>query len=113
MNVMIIFGGALVLVGIYLIIQAVKMKKTNELAGNIVLTEEDVLKCKDKKGFIEYIYGREVVTGATVIAIGIALIVKELLPALSVIANGVILIALVIILLFFNSLKDARNRFLY
>lgn len=113
MNAMIIFGGALIIIGIYLIIQAVKMKSTNEIAGNIVLSEEDVLKCKDKKGFISYIYGREVVTGVAVIVIGIALIVKELVATLTLVANGVIIVALVIILLFFNSLKEARSRFLY
>lgn len=113
MNVMIIFGGALVLVGIYLIIQAVKMKKTNELAGNIVLSEEDVMKCKDKKGFISYIYGREVVTGIAVIIIGIALIIKEVVTISAIITDGVIIVALIIILLFFNSLKEARNKFLY
>lgn len=113
MNVMIIFGCALVIIGFYLILQAVKMKKTNEIAGNIVLSEEDVLKCKDKKGFISYIYGREVLTGVAVIVIGLALIVKELISTAKLPANVVIVIALIIILLFFNSLKEARNRFLY
>ena len=113
MNVMIIFGGALILVGIYLILQTVKMKNTNEIAGNIVLSEEEVMKCKDKKGFISYIYAREVITGVAVIMIGIALIVKELGLITTIIADGVIIAALIIILLFFNSLKEARNRFLY
>lgn len=113
MNVMIIFGAALILVGSYLIIQAVKMKKTNEIAGNIVLSEEDILKCKDKKGFISYIYGREVVTGVAVIVIGIALIIKELVVIAALVADGVIIISLIIILSFFNSLKEARTRFLY
>lgn len=113
MNVMIIFGGALILVGIYLILQAVKMKNTNEIAGNIVLSEEEVMKCKDKKGFIGYIYAREVITGVAVIMIGIALIIKELSIITAIIVDGVIIAALIIILLFFNSLKEARNRFLY
>ena len=113
MNAMVIFGVALVFVGSYLVSQAAKMKKTNDVAGNIVLSEEDVLKCKDKKGFIEYIYFREVLTGIAVIGIGISLVVKELVASAVIVANGVISVALVIILYFFYSLKEARNKYLY
>ena len=113
MNTMLIFGAALVLVGIYLVGQAIKMKKTNEIAGNIVLTEEDVLKCKDKNGFIQYIYGREVLTGIAVIVIGITLVIKELVEVAKLFTNGIIFVALIIIVCFFYSLKEARSKFLY
>ena len=113
MNVMIIFGVALIFIGIYLLAQAMKMKKRNELVGNVILSEEEVLKCKDKTGFINFIYGKEVITGAAVMVLGIALAVKEMFAAATIACNVVIILGLLVILWFFNSLREARSRFLY
>ena len=52
-------------------------------------------------------------TGIAVIGIGISLVVKELVASAVIVANGVISVALVIILYFFYSLKEARNKYLY
>lgn len=113
MNVMIIFGVMLVFVGIYLITQAMKMKKLNELAGNVILSDEEVIKCKDKAGFISYVYEKEVFTGAAICVLGIALAVKELVAAATIICNVVIVLGIIVILWFFNVLREARSKFLY
>lgn len=113
MNVMIIFGAAIIFIGIYFIAQAAKMKKSNELTGNAILAEEDVRRCKDKTGFITYIYGREVITGIAVMVMGAALMIKELVSEAAIVSNIVIVAALVVVLWFFYSLSEARKRFLY
>ena len=113
MNTMVLFGAAMVLIGIYLLIQAVKMKKSNEIVGNPILADEDARKCKDKAGFITFIYGQEMACGIAVIIIGMALLAKELLTGVDAVANVVILLALLVVLFFLYSLSEARKRFLF
>lgn len=113
MNVMIIFGAAMIFIGMYLMVQAVKMKKRGELIGNPILAEEEAGRCKDKEGFIAYIYRRELLTGMAVMIMGAAVIIKELAEATVLAANLVIFAALLVVLWFFYSLSEARSTFLY
>lgn len=113
MNVMIIFGAAIIFIGIYLIVQAVKMKNSKELIGNPILAEEDARKCKDKTGFITYIFGREVAAGIAVIILGVALVAKELFAGAAMIANIVIVLTLLVVLFFLYALGEARKKYLY
>ena len=113
MNVMILFGAAIFFIGIYLIVQAVKMNNSKELIGNPILADEDARKCKDKNGFITYIYGREVAAGIAVMILGAALIIREIVVEAVVIANIVIVITLLVVLFFLYTLGEARKKFLY
>lgn len=89
------------------------MRKSNDIKGNPILAEEDVLKCKDKKGFISYIYSREVAAGVAVMIIGVALILKELIEGMHAIANAVIIPALLVIMFFLYALGEAKKKFMY
>lgn len=112
MNVMIILGAAIVFIGIYLIAQAVKMKKSNEIIGSAILAEEEAKKCKNKEGFITYMYGREVITGVALLIMGAAVVVKELVENAEIISNVVIIVMLLVVLWFFNCLREARSAYL-
>lgn len=113
MNTMIIFGVAIFFIGIYLMIQAVKMKKSGELVGNPILVEEEAKKCKNKAEFIAQIYGQEVAAGIAVMVIGVALVCKELISGIAMIANIVMVLALLVVLCFLYILGEAKKRFLY
>ena len=54
--------------GVYLIYTAVMMKRTGEIkAGVIVSKEMDVDKMKDKKGFINYMFGKVLLAGVLIV----------------------------------------------
>ena len=90
MKVMAIFGAAMLLVGVYLIFAGFFMKRKNEI-GTIILAEEEVKKCTDKKGFIAFMYWREILVGGAYIGV---------------------IVGIVALLWFFYSLKKARELFL-
>ena len=77
MKVMAIFGAAMLLVGVYLIFAGFFMKRKNEI-GTIILAEEEVKKCTDKKGFIAFMYWREILVGGAIILLGLAEIANVL-----------------------------------
>ena len=54
--------------GVYLIYIAVVMKKTGEIKTGVIVSKEmDVNKMKDKKGFIDYMFGRVLLAGALIV----------------------------------------------
>lgn len=67
-----IFADILVLcVGIYLLITGIRMLVTGDI-GTTVLAEEEVKKCKDKKGFVRYMAPRLVFFSAVLFLLGVA-----------------------------------------
>lgn len=85
--------------GIYLIYTAVMMKRTGEIKSGVLVSKEvDVNQIRDKKGFIEYMYGKVLVIGILAVALGAGSIVNTNLngPAyLSLIGIGAYLAVLV------------------
>ncbi len=69
MDYIVIFDVIVAALGLYLIAAAYKMKKTGE--PNAVLAgSEEVLKCRDKKGFVGAIYGQTFFFGFVCLAFG-------------------------------------------
>lgn len=67
MNMMVLFDVIIGALGIYLLVSAFKMKKTG-IISPIIVNPDEIVKCKDSKGFIQKIFPSTVVFG--VIAIG-------------------------------------------
>ena len=112
MNVMLIFDVVIIALGVYMILQALGMKKKGEISSAIV-TPEEIMKCKDKNGFVQYIYGKEVVFGIVIILAGILGIVNEQIFSLGVlnyVSGGMFL---VFFFWFQRSLRIAREKFFY
>ena len=111
MKVMAIFGAAMLLVGVYLIFAGFFMKRKNEI-GTIILAEEEVKKCTDKKGFIAFMYWREILVGGAIILLGLAEIANDLFEDVGSIPYIGVIAGIVALLWFFYSLKKARELFL-
>lgn len=111
MKVMAIFGTAILLVGVYMIVAGYHMKKNKEI-GTVILALEERKKCKDENGFISYIYWREIVVGVAVILLGIAEIANDLLDEAGILPYIGVVIGIIALLWFFYSIKRARELFL-
>lgn len=64
--------------GVYLIYSAVNAKKKGNIAANVMLSkdvnENDI---KDKKGFIDYMYGKILLAGVMIIAASVIHLVND------------------------------------
>lgn len=111
MDVMTIFDAVITIFGLYMIGAAVKMKKTGEISS-AVITAEEIRKCKDKKGFIAFIYWKEAVFGALIVLVGILGIINDQVVSLGAFNIVEMLVFLAAFLWFQSQLRKARERFL-
>lgn len=111
MGVMIIFHIVIVAVGLYMAAAGLKMKKTGEISP-LLLAEEELKKCKNKKGFISYIYWKEAVLGAVMIVVGLLGLINELLTELGKFKYVELLVFLAVFFWFWRELGAARDRYL-
>ena len=108
---MTIFGAVIILIGIYMIFAGFSMKKKHEI-GTMILAEEEVKKCKDKEGFIAYMYWREIIVGGATILLGGAEIASDLLEDSGIIPYIGVIVGIAALLWFFYSLKKARDLYI-
>lgn len=111
MDVMTIFDAVITIFGVYMIGAAFKMKKTGEISS-AVITAEEIRKCKDKKGFIAFIYWKEALFGALIVLVGILGIINDQVVSLGAFNIVEMLVFLAAFLWFQSQLRRARERFL-
>ena len=76
MDVMLVFNVVVALFGAYMIWSALQMKKSGKI-NSMVLAQEELKKVKDTKGFIEFLYWREMLFGALVLIVGVLGVLNE------------------------------------
>lgn len=76
MDVMLIFDVVIAIFGVYMIAAALKMKKTGKISS-AVITAEEIARCRKTKEFIAFIYWKEAVFGALIIAVGVLGIIND------------------------------------
>ena len=112
MDVMMIFDVVMIGIGIYMISAGLTMRKENVIS-QILLAEEELIKCKDTEGFITYIYWREVVMGMALILYGIIGLLDKFIFKMGGILDYVpIILLLIVFFWFYSGLQTARKRFL-
>ena len=98
MDVMLIFDVVIAIFGVYMIAAALKMKKT--------------ARCRKTKEFIAFIYWKEAVFGALIIAVGVLGIINDKVVSLGAFNVVELLIFLAAFLWFQSQLRKAREQFL-
>lgn len=111
MSVMIVFHIVVTAVGLYMTAAGLKMKKTGEISP-LLLAEEELKKCKNKKGFISYIYWKEMVLGVVMAAVGLFGLVNELLMELGNLKYVELVVFLAVFFWFWRELGAAREKYL-
>ena len=104
MDVMLVFDAVVALFGAYMIGSALHMKKSGRI-NSMVLAQEELKKVKDTKGFIEFLYWREMLFGALVLIVGFLGVLKASILE--------VIIFLAAFIWFQNSLAKAREKFLH
>ena len=107
MDVMLIFDVVIAIFGVYMIGAALKMKKTGKISS-----AEEIARCRKTKEFIAFIYWKEAVFGALIIAVGVLGIINDKVVSLGAFNVVELLIFLAAFLWFQSQLRKAREQFL-
>ena len=112
MDVMLVFNVVVALFGAYMIWSALQMKKSGKI-NSMVLAQEELKKVKDTKGFIEFLYWREMLFGALVLIVGVLGVLNETVMPIGKASILEVIIFLAAFIWFQNSLAKAREKFLH
>ena len=112
MDVMLVFNVVVALFGAYMIWSALQMKKSGKI-NSMVLAQEELKKVKDTKGFIEFLYWREMLFGALVLIVVVLGVLNETVMPIGKASILEVIIFLAAFILFQNSLAKAREKFLH
>lgn len=112
MDVMLVFNVVVALFGAYMIWSALQMKKSGKI-NSMVLAQEELKKVKDTKGFIEFLYWREMLFGALVLIVGVLGVLNETVMPIGKASILEVIIFLAVFIWFQNSLAKAREKFLH
>ena len=96
----------------YLRWSALQMKKSGKI-NSMVLAQEELKKVKDTKGFIEFLYWREMLFGALVLIVGVLGVLNETVMPIGKASILEVIIFLAAFIWFQNSLAKAREKFLH
>ena len=110
--VIIIFDCLVLLLGAYLIFNAVKMKKTDTIPP-ILLAPKELELCKNPYGFVDYMFPFLLIFGIICVLYGVVSIVGDALLSFPRIVDGVAVVVLIGAWIWFSvMLKRAKARFM-
>lgn len=112
MNIMLVLDVIIIFLGIYMLFQAFGMKKKGEISP-VIITQEEIVKCKDKNGFIQNIYKKEAVFGGIIVFAGVLGVINEQIFKAGAIKYVVGAIFLFAFFWFQSALGKARGKFFY
>jgi hypothetical protein len=111
MDIMMIMDAVILLFGLYMLVSALKMKKSGVIS-ELLLTREEIARCKKTADLITFIYWREAAFGVVLAAAGVLGLVNERLVSLGNLKFAGLAVFLAAFLWFRIQLKNARERFL-
>ncbi len=76
MQMAVIIRIIMIIVGLYLIFDTVRMRKNGTLS-KVFFNEKDIPNCKDVTGCINYLYGKSIIMSAIFVVLGLAGIYVE------------------------------------
>lgn len=113
MDYMVLFNVILAGLGVYLLFAASKMQRTGEISSIIVAAEE-IMMCKDKKGFIAAIYKPTQIFGIVSVICGVFNTINDLWKVFGKIPGVIGVIIFVLTWFWFlMTVNKARSKFFY
>lgn len=109
-SIMTIFDVIILLYGAYTIYTALQMKKTGEPAKWLV-NEQEIGRCKDKRGFADAIYVATVLFGAVTMLYGVVSLLNSYVFRVSFLDIICLLVFLASCVFYMVTLNRARKKF--
>lgn len=111
MDVMLLFDVVILIFGVYMMGSALRMKKTGVISQTVI-TPEEIAKCRDKQGFIAFMYWKEALFGGLIALVGLLGIINNLVVSLGAFNVAEMLVFLAAFLWFQNELRRAREKYI-
>lgn len=113
MNFMVVFDVVIAVLGLYLIYAAMQMKRSGEIS-NVIVNPEEIARCKNKRGFIDFIYDKVLIFGVVALAFGILGGISDGISSFGRIYTVISISLFVLAWLWFaNQLRKGREKFFY
>ncbi|HAQ52323.1 MAG TPA: hypothetical protein DCR12_06115 [Lachnospiraceae bacterium] len=110
--VIIVFDVLILLLGLYLIFNAIKMKKTDEMPS-ILLTPKELKLCKNPYGFIDYMFPFLLIFGIVATVFGIVSLLGDTVLNFPRIYDGIAVVILLAVWFWFSMmLRKAKQKFM-
>lgn len=106
---LIIFDAVIFIYGVYTIYSSVKMKQTGELSNFFTGGSTDLI--RDKRGYIDYIYGRTIVLGAVATVFGAVGFINDYITPLQYLMKAMVVLFLTVVIWFSININRAKRRF--
>lgn len=111
MNVMILFDAIMTVLGTYLLFMAQKMKRERHVPS-FLITEQDLMRCRDQAGLSEYLFPRIVIFSVVILVFGILGLVNDLVISLGNVVNIVMILIFLVAWVWFSAqLRKARKNY--
>lgn len=108
-----IFDILIALSGVYLIYEAVRMKRTGDITGGVIVSKEvDVNNIRDKEGFIKYMFGKVFAMGILALIVGVVGMINSWLKGPVFLSLIGVLAYLAVLILFAVASVKARKKFI-
>lgn len=109
-NTLLIIDIVLIVLGLYLLKLALKMKKTKKV-DRFVVAEEVLRYCKDEEAFADFLYKNMLVCAIVITIGGIVLVIHELFFDLGVFWYAICGAVALVLLWLFKSLADGKSKY--
>lgn len=106
-----VLDAVIAMMGVYLIFAGWKMKKTNEISV-LLIAEEERKKCKNKEGFIQDIYWKEMAFGVAMTIVAVLGFINEFVTKLGKFNYIELAVFLLVFIWFQHELVAARGKYL-
>ena len=110
--VIIIFDVLILLLGAYLVFNAIKMKKTDTIPA-VLLTPKELQYCRDPYGFIDYMFKFLLIFGIVCTAFGIVSLLGDTVLSFPKLYDAIAIVILLAVWFWFSMmLKKAKKIFM-
>ncbi len=110
MEVMLILNVVFIIFGLYLVAMATKMKKTGTI-HNMVMSQEERVRCKDEKGYIAFVTPKMVIFGTTISLVGVLEIVSQITKLFLRYRFVILIMFLIMFAVYQIQMREAKNKF--
>ncbi|MFV0464939.1 MAG: hypothetical protein ACK5ML_02605 [Lachnospiraceae bacterium] len=109
MDFMVLFDLMIIGFGAYIVFTSYRMKQTGEIS-TIVMNREEIPKCRDKAGYIDFVYKKSIMFGIIAALFGALGLINDLVYAFGAIVNWIGIIVFIVMFVWFtNALRKARS----